>query len=949
MPGRGRQRPTLRALLRALTTIVLVVVAVAPGAAAERYDPRLRFRTLRTPHFDIYFHQGEAALAARLARIVEDVSRTLEPAFGRPAGRVRVILVDQGDLTNGWATPVPYDLIEIQAVPPRAESLLGNTDDWLRLVFTHEYTHVVHLDRSRGWIGGLRRVFGRQPALFPNLFLPQWQIEGLATYEESARTGRGRVEAGDFRVLLTRAAVGGRFLPLDRASGGLIDWPGGTAAYLYGAYFHEFLAGKYGPETLSALADETARRLPYLGTRAFRQVYGRSLGQLWNDFERDTRARNHEAAPGAVTRLTHQGFEVSAPAYDAAGRLYYLAANPHGFPALFRLDGARAEPRRVASRYLGNHTSVTGNLVVFDQFELVRNVGLQSDIYAVSVDGTASRRLTREARAADPDVAPDGRTIVCVVQETGRRLLATFELPGPGAVATPSTLVSEADTEFSSPRWSPDGRTIAAERRRLGGPSELVLVDPQTRAVQSLVASPRGRAITPDWSPDGRRVLFATDSDGAGFRIHQIDIATHDEQRLAGTGDAAQYPTLSPDGRTLAFVGYTPDGYDVFSMALGAASWEPAPASAPAPPTHSTDAAGTETDPPSTPYRPWPTLAPRLWTPLAASDSGEFVAGASTSGSDALGRHAYYAGAGWSASRARPDWEIAYSYDRWWPTLYADYSDDTDPWRDGEVRSREVNAGVVLPVQRVRWREALLAGWHASADAFTCAACTPAIDTTIRRQAVRTGWLVSTAQTYGYSISAETGTTLSATAEITRRALGADGNATATTVDLRQYVPLWPRHAVLAARAAGAWSTGDQRAQRVFSAGGSGPQSLGFGFGTDAIGLLRGYDEDQVAGAHAAVLNVDYRLPLARIERGAGTLPLFLRTIHGAFFADVGNGWDDAFRASDLRKSVGGELSFDVVLGYALPVTFTTGAAWRSDPVAGRRDVVGFARIGRAF
>ncbi len=150
-------------------------------------------------------------------------------------------------------------------MPPRAGSLLGNTADWLRLVFAHEYTHVVHLDRSGGWIGGLRRVFGRLPVLFPNLFLPQWQIEGLATYEESALTGRGRVRAADFRLLLDRAAAAGRLLALDQASGGLIDWPGGNAAYLYGGYFHEFLAAKYGPQQLQALADQTARRMPVPG------------------------------------------------------------------------------------------------------------------------------------------------------------------------------------------------------------------------------------------------------------------------------------------------------------------------------------------------------------------------------------------------------------------------------------------------------------------------------------------------------------------------------------------------------------------------------------------------------------------------------------------------------------------------------------------------------------
>ena len=98
---------------------------------------------------------------------------------------MQVILVDQTDLSNGWATPVPYNTIEITAVPPPPESLIGNTTDWLELVFTHEYTHILHLDRSRGFMQGVRRVFGRVP-----LGVPERLPSGLA--DRRARDVRGK-------------------------------------------------------------------------------------------------------------------------------------------------------------------------------------------------------------------------------------------------------------------------------------------------------------------------------------------------------------------------------------------------------------------------------------------------------------------------------------------------------------------------------------------------------------------------------------------------------------------------------------------------------------------------------------------------------------------------------------------------------------------------------------
>ena len=268
-------------LARSVALIALLSLCVGGSAiASNRYDPRLRFRTLSTRHFDIHFHQGEEQQARRLAELAEEISSRLEKRLGRPVGRINVVLVNQSDLPNGWATPVPFNLIEITAAGPGGESLIGNTSDWLALVFTHEYTHIQHLDRSLGWIGGLRHVFGRMPLLFPNLYTPAWQIEGIATYQEST-AGRGRLNAGDFRMIVERAARHSEFLPLDRTNGGLIDWPSGNAQYAYGGLFHEFLVEKHGEDSLERLADRTAGYVPYFSSLAYRKLFGESLGSLW--------------------------------------------------------------------------------------------------------------------------------------------------------------------------------------------------------------------------------------------------------------------------------------------------------------------------------------------------------------------------------------------------------------------------------------------------------------------------------------------------------------------------------------------------------------------------------------------------------------------------------------------------------------------------------------------
>jgi hypothetical protein len=396
------------------------------------------------------------------------------------------------------------------------------------------------------------------------------------------------------------------------------------------------------------------------------------------------------------------------------------------------------------------------------------------------------------------------------------------------------------------------------------------------------------------------------------------------------------------------YVGYTAEGYDLFTMPLDGARWSRVEG----PRSDASDSTPSPSPPPTGDagrgYRPWATLAPRFWTPTIGSDSGEIIGGAAIGGSDALGRHSYVADLRWASSRSRPDWDVSYLYDRWRPALFVNAADDTDPFRSGEVRSIEVNAGILVPWKRVRWAQSVLGAFHAATDTIVCAACDRPIDERADRRSIRTGYAFTSAKQYGYSISREEGWSVTATNELIARALGSDGSAGSVVADVRGYHGAGPRHGVLAARLAAAHSWGDETVRREFTQGGSGPRAGGFVFGEDAIGLVRGFDED-ARGWHAVVANLDYRFPVARIERGVGTLPGFVRSVHGAVFVDAGHSWNETFRLRQARVSFGAELSVDTVLGYSLPITLTSGAAWRHDGVSDRNSGVIFGRIGRAF
>jgi Tol biopolymer transport system component len=983
---------------RGLLIALCLAAAMATASAAEagRYHPRLRFHALRAPHFTIYYHQGEAQLAQRLADVAEDVREDLSRQTGLDApAHVHVVLVDQSDVANGWSTPVPYDLIEIAAAPPAPSSFLGHEDDWLRLVFAHEFAHVLHLDRTGGLMKGLRHLLGRHPATFPNLFVPGWQVEGFATWAESAVTGSGRNYAADVRSAI-RATAASRAMSIDRAGGGLDAWPSGHAAYFFGGRFYERLADQKSAAAIGDWARRSARRLPYFGSGAFRGVFGESPQRAW---KAAFSAPPLDGAPVArePRRLTWDGFVVSGPRVIRTSRaaglpidaVYYSTQGPHRFPEIRRvaLGGTASAP--VTSRYTGNVLSSDGRWLFFDQLEYDGAVALVSDLYAFDVDGGHTLRLSHGQRLTDPDVSPGGSQLVAVraVAEERRMVLWPVSRDSGGRPVLANGLerpIGISGCVYATPRWSPDGARIVAVRQCAGSLPAIVLLDADGNGERLVTPDGRTRNITPAWSPDGHAILFASDREDHRFKIYGIDAAADGPPAngpvvLVDAPGGAIWPDVAPDGGTVVFTSLTADGYDVFAAPLPVrADRGSSPAGSPGPPSPSVAGqdperarpahSGRPSPPPADAgaYSPWRTLVPRAWLPIAFVDGERLDVGGTVGASDALGYHAYQFSASWRAASEAVDvgfggpavqWSAWYSYNRWRPAFVLSASDTIDTVtvgtgvpgvvRTSDERTRELFAGVVVPWRRVR----VIQNWFAGVDAETRRLPQAAGVADRRRNGLRLGWNLSNAHTFGYSISPERGVRLGMTLERVLPELGADGQATSFTADGRAYLPALGRHDVVAIHAAVGASTGDAASRRRFSLGEAVIPESALSFGRHSLGLLRGPGPDAFGGSSLLVANLDYRFPLWRVERGVRTWPFFVRDVHGALFYDIGATGPSLSTLARPASSLGAELAARLTLGYSWNLNVAAGVGWVHDPArTGSPDrAAAFVRTGYAF
>lgn len=975
---------------------LLAAAVLAPATAAAQVQPDARWRTIGTPHFRVHFTPPLEATARRAAVNAERAWAELASELVPPRGPVDLVIADNVDFTNGYATPVPSNRIVIYAQPPVSELSLRLYDDWNALVITHELTHIFHLDRSRGWWRAAQHVFGRNPVLFPNLYAPSWITEGLAVYYETRFTGYGRLAGSQHRMFARAGLAAGDLPRLDELSLATPRFPQGQVAYAYGSLLIDQLARTRGAAHVRDFVERTsAQPIPFFyGTaarRAFGADFAEARAELRDSLRADSTVAGREGSvPLAGWRdLTRGGWYALFPRWADSATLVYAGNTGRQMPAAYSVgaDGGR-------SRRLGRRNGVEPNVplpgggLLYAQLEFTSPYELRSDLYVTR--GGHTERLTRGARLSTPDARRADGAIVAVQGVPGTTRLVRVS-PDGRTIAALTT--ASADTQWAEPRWSPDGRRLAATRIASNGVADVVVLD-TLGTVTLVVAQRRSVESSPAWSADGARLVFTSDRGGtteiyeaavpdattAAVRAGDagdggIELLAHPLRRLSATPAGVFYPAPSPRGDAIAGALFRADGYRIGvapypspseSLALLAEDTMPGPprARVAVPGADSIAAA------PERRYSPWRTLLPRYWLPIVgATDENALTLGAYTSGEDVVGRHAY--GAQLTAAPRKldeVDASLAYRYaGLGLPLLDASLSQE---WEHGAVTRAD---GSVAGTLRRETHAASLAATliRPRMRTYTTASLGAAIErrdystepSALLGQLVdfyasrpvypslfaSAGW--SNTQRPDLSISPEDG--FSVSASVRQRWLrGGTADQTSRTAAgvVRAFrsldLPGFSHH-VLAARLAGYWGSAGADAEGGGGTSGSTIDilpGLAVGGGGRLLGV-RGFPGDAVRGLRAYGGSFEYRAPLAMPARGLGSLPLFFSRTSLSAFADAATAWcpaslaDRAFDCApaDFHRasiaSAGLELNLDAALQYDALYRFRAGLA---TPVAGR-------------
>jgi Tol biopolymer transport system component len=190
---------------------------------------------------------------------------------------------------------------------------------------------------------------------------------------------------------------------------------------------------------------------------------------------------------------------------------------------------------------------------------------------ALAVSGTALVLMAGVAPAHATLPARNGLIAFQVEGDAGNRIYTV------GTNGHDLRLVTTGSADAQAPDWSPDGRWIAFTKNNC----KIALIQPDGTDLHRIDPAPGGCESDPTFTPDGRHLVFER-YDGAANddALWIMDLDGGNRRRIGNGGNGeAHTPEISPDGNTVSFLSFVPDGLSaIFGIDIGGGkAWQITP------------------------------------------------------------------------------------------------------------------------------------------------------------------------------------------------------------------------------------------------------------------------------------------------------------------------------------------------------------------------------------
>lgn len=572
--------------------LAVVFVALPLRSQPESFNhPELRWRTIETEHFLIHYHQGTARTANVVARIAEEVYPYITRLYQyEPDGKIEFIIRDTDDYSNGGAYFFD-NKIEIWA--ENLDYILRGTHNWLRDVVTHEFTHIISLQKALKFGRKIPamwfQVFGyeeeRRPDVirgFPNVLIsypisgvviPVWFAEGVAQFQSPSK--RYDYRDSHREMILRDRVITNRLLDFKEMGVFGKNSIGNESAYNQGFAFVKYLSENFGDSVVKKIS--AAASSP--GVVNFNSVLKKATGQSGDVLYRQWKQylkENYTARLSVIRQhpvtgepLIRRGIGNIFPTLSPNGKqLAYLTTGDGDYLSRNQL--------KIKDLQTGKEITVTGPvssslswspdgkfLVYAKQTDLQPNGSSYNDLYIYDVKKKKEYKITNALRARNPDWSHDGRRLTFVVSSDGVTNLFVLSF-------------SDIRQLLNSKEWKV-GYYDLKEHRIANAIPENQKKDEKLcyrrftyrgGALTQLTYFVDGRQIYhPRWSPDDRTIVFDT-SIGFGRDIAEIPAGGGTMRFLLNGKTDERYPVFRPGTSELFYASDETGIFNIYSYDL---------------------------------------------------------------------------------------------------------------------------------------------------------------------------------------------------------------------------------------------------------------------------------------------------------------------------------------------------------------------------------------------
>ncbi len=939
-------------MLKQLLQLTVLIFFSAVTTLHAAIDPTLDWFTIESEHMFVHYADGYKARAERALLIAEKAhTRHTRDLNWQPLEKTHIVISDETDFPNGFASPIFFNRTVLFLAPPTSVNTLEDFDDWFTTLITHEYLHIIQLDKSAGSPEYLRSIFGRFMFLFPNVFQPSWITEGLATHKETDLTrGVGRGQSTMFETMMREEVIKG-LQPVDHVNLPVTTWPAGTTRYLYGSQFMVFIAETQNEEAIyNWVQGYSDNLLPFFINTNAKQTLGANLTPLWKDYSNWLKEKYDAQIAQIKNAGLKQGVQISEDAYSTdqvqvlGKNVYFIRNNGYQQASLVKINAAGEYKILVELNGSANLDVHKERGILLTQNEFCNLYHVYRDIYRYDEEKDELTRLTECGRYIFATWHPDGQKIFAANHQGG--VMALHQLNAEGKLQE-VLWRGNNDEVLGQIDISPEGETLVATMWRRTTGWNIETFDLKTRQWQAIT---QGTEIesAPQYTPDGN-ILFGHEASHA-YNLYLYNTknksVTQISNVLGGAFQASQGEKEGP----IYYAGYTAEGHSIFKLD------NPSPIKS----------ANISSDTKLLPYNykdgnhqqrdytAWPSMRPRWWFPFSGFTEQRSSVGISTAGSDALGFHNYSLAGSWDFKLDVFEGSAFYSYaDRFSLSLVRNSSVFLDVNNELAYSSVHNIAGATyaFPFRKILTQHEILAGVFLDQEVKNKSGTVNVPIPDFEDHILGLAWLYNSAKNYPLSISRNDGMSLRVVAEDSD-ILNADYTGQVYTLDWKQFIRTG-RESVLALRFVQGWGTNNPR---PFELGGEnvGFNALNVLLGGQAANVfnqrkypLRGYKEgqQQLRGRRSQLLTAEWRFPFQRNERGIMAPPIGLMQWFGSVFVESGAAYQNS--PDTYYSSAGFEIVADSNLFYFVPLRLRFGYAHGFDSEIGDDRL--YLSLGSAF